>query len=123
MPMAIPRREDAKPGVSATSMGFFPMRLARCMAHCTASSLVAPVRTTAQALRDPQFEINGLLVDGGQIDGKPLRFVGSPLRLGETPAVTGRPAPSVGQHTDEVLAAAGFGTDEIASLRATNAIS
>ena len=85
--------------------------------------LVAPVRTTAQALRDPQFEINGLLVDGGQIDGKPLRFVGSPLRLGETPVVTGRPAPSVGQHTDEVLAAAGFGTDEIASLRATNAIS
>jgi crotonobetainyl-CoA:carnitine CoA-transferase CaiB-like acyl-CoA transferase len=32
------------------------------------------------------------------------------------------PAPALGQHTDELLAAAGFSGDEIASLRASGAI-
>ncbi|MDA0335597.1 MAG: CoA transferase, partial [bacterium] len=45
--------------------------------------LVAPVRTTAEALRDPQLEANGLLVTAGAVAGEPLRFVGSPLRLSD----------------------------------------
>jgi crotonobetainyl-CoA:carnitine CoA-transferase CaiB-like acyl-CoA transferase len=33
-----------------------------------------------------------------------------------------RPAPKQGEHTDDVLEDAGFGTDEIAALRARGAI-
>jgi len=85
--------------------------------------LVAPVRTTAEALQDPQLEANGLLVQAGEADGAPLRFVGSPLRLGDTPGDGTRPAPGVGEHTTEVLAAAGFSAGEITSLLADGAIS
>jgi crotonobetainyl-CoA:carnitine CoA-transferase CaiB-like acyl-CoA transferase len=39
-------------------------------------------------------------------------------RLSTTPGVWRRPAPLLGQHTDEVLAAAGLDADAIARLRA-----
>ena len=84
--------------------------------------LVAPVRTTAEALRDPQLAVNGLLVEAGSAEGAPVRLVGTPLRLSDTPADAARPAPGVGEHTDEVLRAAGYNAAEVADLRAAGAV-
>jgi len=50
------------------------------------------------------------------------REAGGPLRLSDTPAAAGRPAPGLGQHTDEVLAAAGYSASEIEALRGTGAV-
>jgi crotonobetainyl-CoA:carnitine CoA-transferase CaiB-like acyl-CoA transferase len=41
----------------------------------------------------------------------------SPIHLSGTPVSARRPPPQLGEHTDEVLAAAGFSSDELASLR------
>ena len=38
-------------------------------------------------------------------------------RLSATPGVWRRPAPALGEHTDEVLGQAGFSADDIAALR------
>jgi crotonobetainyl-CoA:carnitine CoA-transferase CaiB-like acyl-CoA transferase len=84
--------------------------------------LVAPVRSTAEALADPQLRANDLLVDAGEAEGQPLRLVGPPLRLSDTPARGDRPAPGVGEHTDEVLTDAGLSADEIGRLRATGTV-
>jgi crotonobetainyl-CoA:carnitine CoA-transferase CaiB-like acyl-CoA transferase len=52
-----------------------------------------------------------------------VRQLGVPIKLGRTPAAPGqRPAPSLGEHTDEVLADAGFAPEEIAALHESGAV-
>ena len=54
---------------------------------------------------------------------KPVRQLGVPIKLGRTPADPGRtPAPALGEHTDAVLAAAGYSAEEIAALHESGAI-
>jgi len=43
-------------------------------------------------------------------------------RFGGTPADLRRPAPSLGEHTDEILAEAGYSPEEIAGLKADGVI-
>ena len=55
--------------------------------------------------------------------GEPVRQLGTPIKLGRTPAQPGRsPGPALGEHTDEVLAAAGYDKPEIAELHRNGAI-
>jgi alpha-methylacyl-CoA racemase len=54
---------------------------------------------------------------------EPVRQLGVPIKLARTPADPGRgPGPGLGEHTDEVLTAAGFSAEEIAALHASGAI-
>ena len=46
-----------------------------------------------------------------------LKTVGTPIKMSETPLNPGRRAPMLGEHTDEVLANAGYSGDEIEQLR------
>ena len=53
----------------------------------------------------------------------PVRQLGLPIKLSRTPGDTGRaPGPELGEHTDEVLAAAGYDAAEIAQLHSDGAI-
>ena len=47
-----------------------------------------------------------------------VKNIGIPIKLSETPGRFQRPAPTLGQHTDEVLTELGCSPDEIAKLRA-----
>ncbi len=54
---------------------------------------------------------------------EPVRLLGAPVKLSRTPADPSRaPGPGLGEHTTEVLAAAGFGEQEIAALHETGAV-
>jgi alpha-methylacyl-CoA racemase len=54
---------------------------------------------------------------------RPVQLLGLPIKLGRTPGdPTRAPGPALGEHTDEVLAQAGFGPDEIARLHAEGAV-
>ena len=51
-----------------------------------------------------------------------LRQVRPPILFGATPAAIRRGAPLLGQHSEEILAAAGFAVEEIAALRVARVI-
>jgi formyl-CoA transferase len=50
------------------------------------------------------------------------RTLANPIRLGFAEQQIAKPAPALGQHSDQILAEAGLSRDEIASLRASGAI-
>ena len=54
---------------------------------------------------------------------RPVKLLGVPIKLSRTPGdATRAPGPALGEHTDEVLAAAGFSPAEIAGLHDAGAI-
>jgi crotonobetainyl-CoA:carnitine CoA-transferase CaiB-like acyl-CoA transferase len=54
---------------------------------------------------------------------RPVRLLGLPVKLSRTPGdPTRAPGPALGEHTDEVLAAAGYTPAEIVSLQAAGAV-
>jgi crotonobetainyl-CoA:carnitine CoA-transferase CaiB-like acyl-CoA transferase len=46
-----------------------------------------------------------------------LKTLRNPIRLSETPINDYAPPPLVGQHTDQILAAAGYAPEDIETLR------
>ncbi|MDR3368440.1 CaiB/BaiF CoA-transferase family protein [Rhodoferax sp.] len=89
-----------------------------------------PINDMAQAFADPQVQARGLVlkqpvvqVEHGQAATESIakhatvNTVASPLRLMATPPVLRRPPPSLGEHTDEVLAELGLDATQIAALR------
>ncbi|MDR7551330.1 MAG: CoA transferase [Armatimonadota bacterium] len=70
-----------------------------------------PVHSYAELAADPQVVANGYIVDTG---GR--RTPGLAVGFSETPGEL-RPAPELGQHTEEVLQALGYSWDDILRLR------
>ena len=51
-----------------------------------------------------------------------LRTLGTPIKMSDTPLNPKRRAPMLGEHTDEILADAGYSHDEIEQLRQSGAV-
>ena len=73
---------------------------------------VGPVNDVAEAVADPQVRHRGMVAE---VDGRAVG-PGPAIRLVEGGGAM-RPAPALGEHTDEVLAEAGLSREEIADLR------
>jgi formyl-CoA transferase/CoA:oxalate CoA-transferase len=82
----------------------------------------AAVRSITEALADPQLAAREMIVPLEHVAAGPIRVLGSPLKLSDTPASVRTPPPSLGQHTDAVLREIGLSSEEIASLRSTGAV-
>jgi len=50
------------------------------------------------------------------------RILGVPVRLSDTPPVKPRPAPTLSEHTDEILGELGYTSERVAELRAAEVI-
>jgi crotonobetainyl-CoA:carnitine CoA-transferase CaiB-like acyl-CoA transferase len=81
-----------------------------------------PINDYAQVFADPQVLAREMVVESDHPALGHLRTLGSPIKMSATPPDVSRRAPQLGEHTDEVLAEAGFSVGEIAALRATGAI-
>ena len=78
---------------------------------------VAPVLSMADAPAHPHAAARMSFVDVGG-----MTLPAPAPRFGRTPGGVASPPAHPGQHSDEVLAAAGYSTDQIASLRASGAV-
>jgi len=80
-----------------------------------------PVNDLAEAFADPQVVARGMRTEVPTPDG-PASVVANPIKtVGEKQEPLGAP-PGFGEHTDEVLTAAGFSSEEIAELRSAGAV-
>ncbi len=63
-----------------------------------------------------------IIVDDEHPVAGPFTYVGSPVIVDGEPFAVRRPAPGLGEHTDEVLAELGIDADTIARLRSAGVI-
>lgn len=81
-----------------------------------------PINDYAEVFADPHIKARELVVETDHPTLGRIKTLGTPVKLSETPFTPGRPAPRLGEHTDEVLCEAGFSRDEITVLRRTGAV-
>lgn len=80
--------------------------------------ICTPVQTIADLKDDPQVLANNYIVDCKHESLGPMKVLGIPVQLSETPGVVNCTAPEFGQHTEEVLIEiGGYSWEEIAQLR------
>jgi formyl-CoA transferase len=71
---------------------------------------------------DPHFRARDMILDGQLPDGTPIQLPGIVPKLSATPGEVRSPAPTLGQHTDEVLDALGVDAQRRADWRARGII-
>jgi formyl-CoA transferase len=80
------------------------------------------IYTAADIVDDPQYLAREMIRQVTLADGTPLKMPGIVPKLSETPGGMDWVGPALGEHTDEVLRAAGYDAADIARLRAAGAI-
>ena len=81
-----------------------------------------PVLDYAEVAEDAQARANGYVTEVPHPEVGSLTEIGVPVHLPQTPGAPRRSAPKLGEHTDEVLAEAGYSAEEIGGLRERGAI-
>jgi crotonobetainyl-CoA:carnitine CoA-transferase CaiB-like acyl-CoA transferase len=85
--------------------------------------VVGVVRSYSDALAGDDFQASTMVIDAapnGEVPG--YRSFGLPYELCNTPRGPTQAAPAHGAHTQEVLLAAGFSTDDVAQLQAAGVV-
>ena len=83
---------------------------------------VARVSGLDEAASDPQNLHRGMVIEAGDIDGRPVKQVGIGPKLSDTPGSVRSMGATVGQHTDEALSELGYSQERIAQLRKSGAV-
>jgi formyl-CoA transferase len=81
------------------------------------SGVWAPVQSAREVHHHPQVVDNGFLPTVRGSEEREFALVAAPMQFGGQPLRPAGPAPELGEQTEEVLAEAGYGQAEIATLR------
>ncbi len=83
---------------------------------------VGPIQTVDEVVNDPQVLARGMIGEVEHPTAGTLRTIGCPVRLTATPPQVRTAPPTLGQHTDDVLAGLGLDQARIDDLRARGAV-
>jgi formyl-CoA transferase len=75
-----------------------------------------PIHDYAEVFADPHTQAREMEVAVEHPVEGTIRALGIPVKLSDTPGAIRRPAPLLGQHTEEILREAGFADSEIEAL-------
>jgi crotonobetainyl-CoA:carnitine CoA-transferase CaiB-like acyl-CoA transferase len=118
-------RADHGDGISARMIEWCAARsCAEALAELEKASIVAgEVYSPQQAIDDAHIRAAGLLAERSfpTLDTT-LPLAPTPIELSETPGSYRRPAPLIGEHTDEILKTLGYDAREIAALHAEKVV-
>jgi len=82
----------------------------------------APINTIDKVVKDPQILAREMIVEVEHPVAGKIHIPGVPIKMSATPGSIESPAPLLGQHTDEILKEFGLSSEDIAELRAKNAL-
>ena len=118
-------RADRGDGISARMIEWCAARnCAEALAELEKASIVAgEIYSPQQAIDDAHIRAAGLLAERSfpTLDAT-LPLAPTPIELSETPGSYRRPAPLIGEHTDEILKGLGYDAREIAALHAEKVV-
>jgi formyl-CoA transferase len=84
---------------------------------------IGPAHQGAPALlEDPHLAARTILVEGTHPDAGEFTYVGEPVIVDHEPFTITRPAPALGEHTDEILEELGYGRQRISELHAADVV-
>jgi CoA:oxalate CoA-transferase len=81
-----------------------------------------PVNSVAEVFQDPQILAQDMVLDVDHPGYGIVRMLGFPVKLSETPCQLRRPAPGLGEHSNEILAELGYSASECEALQAAAVI-
>ena len=83
----------------------------------------APIRDLAEVATDPHFEEREYFVEIDRRHVGTMKYPGAPYRLSETPWQLKSPAPTLGEHNEEIYCGRlGYSKEDLARLRSGNII-
>jgi crotonobetainyl-CoA:carnitine CoA-transferase CaiB-like acyl-CoA transferase len=80
------------------------------------------ILSLAEVFADPQIRHQEMVVSVEHPGHGAVEMLGFPIKFAAAPCRVRRPAPALGQHTDEVLGELGFTAEAIAALRAKGVV-
>lgn len=78
--------------------------------------LCSPVNYSRDLFEDPHILANDLVSEYDSVDLGKLKQRGIVIKLSKTPGIAERPAPGLGQHTEEVIAELGYTREQIQEM-------
>jgi formyl-CoA transferase len=114
-PDRLARRAELVEAIEKTTAG---EPRAHWLRRCDAAGVPAgPIHDYAEALADPHARARDMVVDLVHPGAGPIKALGVPVKLSDTPGAVDRPAPLLGQHTAEILSELGYSDAEQRALR------
>jgi len=84
---------------------------------------VGPINTVAEVLEDPHVHAREMVKELTHPEYGPLRYLGIPVKLSDSPGELQSPPPRFGEHNRAVLAELGYDEHAIDQLAMTNVVS
>tara|TARA_B100000029_G_scaffold510642_1_gene602628 strand:+ start:56 stop:1240 length:1185 start_codon:yes stop_codon:yes gene_type:complete len=81
-----------------------------------------PINNYEEVSNDPHIRSRKMIVETEHPNLGRIKTLGTPIKMSETPLTPGRPAPLLGQHTDEVLQEVGYSAEELSAFRGDGVI-